>query len=196
MSDIVKFDGKLFQIIQRTKEAEFQVNNQTVFKHLELEVARRPPGIRALVINDNKLLLACEYRYELNGWDYRLPGGKVFDTNEEYFAKTQLGTPIIDDIIHALKRELREEVDIEVKNYTLLNISHCGLTVEWDLYYFLVDQYIDYTSTSIQKTEYEFIQNRWVDFSTALELCLNGSVSEARTAYEIIRFILNKMGGK
>lgn len=191
MSDIAQYNGTLFQVLRRTKNSSFQVDGRTIKKHLELEVVRRPPGVRALVIQSSKLLLTHEYRYELDSWDYRLPGGKVFDTNVFCYAETQK-TPIIDNVADALKRELREEANIEIENYSLLNVSHCGLTVEWDLYYFLVDQYSCCVNNSIQKSEYEYIQTLWVDFSTALELCLSGAVSETRSAYEIIRYILKR----
>lgn len=191
MSDISNYNGSLFQVLQRTKDVTFQVEEKTVVKHLEFEIVRRPPGVRALVVQDSKLLLNYEYRYELENWDYRLPGGKVFDTNDSYNFGIQEGN-IIDAVINALKKELKEESDIEVINYSLLNISRCGLTVEWDLYYFLIDQYIDNINTLIQKSEYEFIQTQWVDFSTALELCLSGKISETRSAYEIMRYILNR----
>lgn len=191
MSDIVQYDGTLFQVLRRTKNSTFQIGDRAIEKCLELEVVRRPPGVRALVVQSSKLLLTYEYRYELDSWDYRLPGGKVFDTNISYCSETP-STPIMDNVINALKRELREEANIEIQNYSLLNVSHCGLTVEWDLYYFLVDQFSCCINKSIQKSEYEYIQNSWVDFSTALDLCLSGAVSESRSAYEIIRFILKR----
>ena len=191
MSDLVQYDGTLFQVLRRTKNSTFQIGDRAIEKCLELEVVRRPPGVRALVVQSSKLLLTYEYRYELDSWDYRLPGGKVFDTNISYCSETP-STPIMDNVINALKRELREEANIEIQNYSLLNVSHCGLTVEWDLYYFLVDQFSCCINKSIQKSEYEYIQNSWVDFSTALDLCLSGAVSESRSAYEIIRFILKR----
>ncbi len=48
-------------------------------------MVRRPPGIRALIVNnDNQILLSKEFRYELNDWDYRLSGGKVFESLNDY----------------------------------------------------------------------------------------------------------------
>ena len=189
MSDTVQYDGAIFQVLRRTKNSIFQIGDRTIEKYLELEVVRRPPGVRALVVQSNKLLLTYEYRYELDSWDYRLPGGKVFDTNISYCSETP-SSLIMNNVVDALKRELREEANIEIQNYSLLNVSHCGLTVEWDLYYFLVNQFNCSSNKTIQKSEYEYIQNLWVDFSTALDLCLSGAVSESRSAYEIIRYIL------
>lgn len=189
MSDVIRYSGKLFQVIDRTMEDSIYVEGKTVMKQLQLEIVRRPPGVRALVVKKDKLLLTREYRYELKRWDYRLPGGKVFDSNDDYCSEMVKGN-MMENVICALKKELREETAIEVSNYSLQNISHCGLTVEWDLYYFVVDQFICHNELSIQKSEYEYIQTQWVDFSTAIELCFDGSVSEGRSACEILRYIL------
>ena len=64
-------------------EEEHTINNQK--KIIKRKMVRRPPGVRALILNKNdnqKILLSKEFRYELDKWDYRLPGGKVFDTDK------------------------------------------------------------------------------------------------------------------
>lgn len=191
MKDEIVYKGNLFQVIHRTKNATFIVDKSKISRTVQYELVRRPPGVRALIIKENKILFAYEYRYELNAWDYRLPGGKVYDSNEEYYSSYQKDS-VNNDIIKKLKQEIFEEVDIEIQRYELLNISHSGLTVDWDLYYFLVDDFIILPNNYVQKSEYEFIEPRWVDFSTALNLCLDGKVSETRSAFEIMRFILLK----
>lgn len=191
MNEIMQYNGKLFQILQKTIDAQFQVEGKTIDKHLEYEMVRRPPGVRALVVQNDKILLSHEYRYELDKWDYRLPGGKVFNTNDDYCDAVKRNS-LMDDVIIALKKELLEEVSVEIENYFMFDISYCGLKVEWDLYYFLIDQFTQYEDNSIQKSEFEYIENQWFDFSTALKLCLNGSISEKRTAYEIIRYIFGR----
>ena len=194
MKDCIVYNGKLFQVLNRTKEATLTVAGNTISKRVQYELVRRPPGVRAIVVKKDKLLLTYEYRYELNEWDYRLPGGKVCDTTDEYVWSLTQGT-IDEDVTKKLKQELLEEAGVNVLQYRPLNILHCGMTVEWDLYYFLVDDFTILPHTSVQKSEYEFIENRWVDFSEALTLCLEGKVSEARSAFEIIRFILKTQQG-
>lgn len=193
MSDKVLYEGDLFEVVHRTKNAVFKVGEKEVFKTINYELVQRSPGIRAIIVRENKILLAYEYRYELNAWDYRLPGGKVYDTIERFHYSNKNGE-FETDLIKKLKEEVLEEVDIKIKSFQLLNVSHSGLTVNWDLYYYLVDDFITITNDCIQKTEYEYIEPKWFDFSTAMELCLNGSVSEARSAFEIIRFILKGEG--
>lgn len=70
----IVYRGKLFDIIQIPQP------DGRVF-----EVARRAPGVRVIVhdAKEQKVLLTREFRRELDAWDYRLPGGKVFDTLNE-----------------------------------------------------------------------------------------------------------------
>lgn len=74
-SEQIDYSGSIFEIVrQEQPDGRF------------FEIARRAPGVR-LIITDKeqeKLLLTREFRQELQDWDYRLPGGKVFDTLEEY----------------------------------------------------------------------------------------------------------------
>ncbi|MGN1275615.1 MAG: NUDIX hydrolase [Floccifex sp.] len=187
------FEGDLFQVIHKFQHEEFSVSGKKVLKDLKYEMVRRPPGVRALIVKSDKILLSKEFRYELHDWDYRLPGGKVYDSNEQ-FNLSMKNNSITVDVENALIKEIREEVNINVIDYELLHISKSGLTVEWDLYYFLIRRFEELQDGSIQKSEYEYINRCWVDFDTALDLCLNRKVSEGRSAFEIIRHVLMKEG--
>ncbi|MEI6117757.1 MAG: hypothetical protein WCP92_00380 [bacterium] len=48
------------------------------------EIAKRSPGVRLIICDGDKILITNEFRKEVNTDDYRLPGGKVFDTLKEY----------------------------------------------------------------------------------------------------------------
>lgn len=48
------------------------------------EKARRAPGVRLIIVKEDKILLTREYRDEIKSFDYRLPGGKVFDKLSDY----------------------------------------------------------------------------------------------------------------
>lgn len=63
--------GRIIELYE--KEFDFD-GNMRLF-----EYARRPPGVRLLFERDGKILLTKEYRDEHANFDYRLPGGKVFD---------------------------------------------------------------------------------------------------------------------
>jgi ADP-ribose pyrophosphatase len=57
--------------------------------------------------------------------------------------------------------EAKEEcgIIIEQKNLELFSLSHCGATIEWDLYYFLIR---DFTETGKQDLgEGEYITWDW-----------------------------------
>ncbi|MFH1398767.1 MAG: hypothetical protein ABIG95_01515 [Candidatus Woesearchaeota archaeon] len=72
------YSGKIFEVLSQPMQAGS--------KTFDFEIVRRAPGIRLIILNDHKMLLTHEYRHELNGYDWRLPGGKVFDTLDEYNA--------------------------------------------------------------------------------------------------------------
>jgi hypothetical protein len=43
--------------------------------------------VRIIIQNEEKkILLTKEFRYELDAYDWRLPGGKVVDTLDEYLS--------------------------------------------------------------------------------------------------------------
>ena len=69
------FRGKIIEVVEKDIEGR------------KFEIARRSPGVRIIIRDGNKILITKEYRYEHNSYDYRLPGGKVFDTLEEFNSK-------------------------------------------------------------------------------------------------------------
>jgi 8-oxo-dGTP pyrophosphatase MutT (NUDIX family) len=142
------------------------------------ENARRPPGVRLLFQKDSKILLTKEYRSEHKIFDYRLPGGKVFDRIVDMDKFTG---KMIDAATNAAIIEAREECGIIVNpdNLELLNISHCGATIEWDLYYFIIR---DFTETGKQNLgDDEFITFDWYTQDEIIDLVKNKSISEDRT---------------
>lgn len=186
-----KFSGRLFEVIERTKTSRIKTKEISTEKTIRYELVRRPPGVRAIILQEKKILLNREYRYEIDDWDYRLPGGKVFDALDDYLLSLQNGT-LINSIELKLCEELREEAEICDISFDFLEISRCGLTIEWDLYYFLVKDFkrLSPYNNNIQKTEYEFIEHYWMDFSSVYRLCLDGKISESRSAFVLLKFLL------
>jgi len=84
------FDNGFFEFVH--SEEDFIIDGNT--KRIKRNFVRRPPGIRALIVDkeSKKILFSREFRYELNDWDLRLPGGKVFDSLDDY--KRSLETAI------------------------------------------------------------------------------------------------------
>jgi len=105
---------------------------------------RRAPGTRLAIISpDQKVLLTKEHRYEADGIDLRLPGGKVCDTLDEYRKLLASGRDIVEAATEAAAKEALEETGLIVSNPKLLTKANAGATVEWDLYYFLVEDYTE-----------------------------------------------------
>lgn len=192
--DKVKFKGQLFDVVEREIVQTVAINDSEFKKNISYELVRRGPGVRAIVIKDEKILLNREYRYELGRWDYRLPGGKVFDSYTDY--EDAMKNQSVHQIIqNRLADELVEEADIQIVKSELLEVLHCGFTVEWDLHYFLISEYEplpSFYNDEIQKSEYEYIVHCWVDCSKVLSMCLKGEILEARSAYVLIKYLMSK----
>lgn len=192
MCEEILYTGNLFQVVRRKKQYFIPLNNETKQIDLEYELVKRPPGVRAIVIREGKVLLNKEFRYELNDWDYRLPGGKIFDSQKQAgISVSQYGfTHCIEE---ALKRELMEESGLEIKNAFFYECSHCGFSVEWDLYYYIVTDFVECKkSENIEKSEFEYIQTCWVDYQTAVQYCMEKKMSEERSVAVLLRFLLLK----
>lgn len=181
---VITHSGKIIQVV----EQRMLIGSTETF----YERARRSPGTRLLITSpNNRILLTREYRDEVGGWDYRLPGGKVFDILEEYSEAIKNGEDILEKSKLAAQKEAQEEVGINAEDITHLYTSKLGATVEWDLYYFRVN--LPTEELGEQKLEPgENIQVGWYSPTDALSLALDGSLSEDRSAAVLMRYILNR----
>ena len=161
-------------------------------KLIKRTMIRRPPGIRALIVNkeEQKILFSKEFRYELNEWDYRLPGGKVFDSIEEYTQALSKGN--IDDYAYqTVAKEVLEEVGFNVKNPKLIKISKDGASVIWDLYYYEITEY-EVNNEGPKLEENEVINGyEWISYKDIIEFCRNNKIHEDRTIGVLLTYILN-----
>ena len=126
----IVFQWKLIEVVQQTVKIWD--------KELLREIARRSPGVRLIITDGDKILLTKEFRRELNTFDYRLPGGKVFDTLDEYNTNK-------DDIenyaLIAVKRECEEETGLIPQDISLFHVSKVWATIERDLYYYVIRKF-------------------------------------------------------
>lgn len=179
----IAYEGKTFEIIEKQIKAK-----KRLFK---FEVARRSPGVRLIIIRKNKILLTKEFRPELNSFDYRLPGGKVFDTLKEYKQLINKKQNPLDAAKKAAKKECTEETGLIPKNVKLFQLSKAGLTVEWDLFYFIIENFSG--NIKNQKLEDdEIIYPEWKTFKQAKEFCLNGKIQEDRSVGVLLKFLSSK----
>lgn len=151
-------------------------------KALRFEFARRSPGTRLIIVDSKakKVLLTKEYRHELSGYDYRLPGGKVFDSLEAYNQFLATGKDIIEPATERAVIEAREETGIIANNPKHFYTSINGTTVVWDLFYFVIDDWEQ--STQELDGEGENIEVMWVSFTDAREHALNHMAEDRSTA--------------
>lgn len=170
----VVYQGKIIEVVQQGNR----------------EFARRSPGTRLIIRSGDKILLTKEYRSETGNYDYRLPGGKVFDTLEEYNRFLSTGQDILPQAIKAAKKEAREEVGIEVEEIAHLWTSINGATVVWDLLYFEVSKFKELEHLSLE--EGENIKPEWIPFEEAKQLALSGKMQEDRSVAVLLRYLTTK----
>ncbi len=178
----VMYSGHIIEVIHQ----KMQIGDKTKI----FEQARRSPGVRVMLVDEGKMLVTKEYRTEIKGWDYRLPGGKVFDSLHEYKEFIDSGDEIIDYAMKAVDNEGREEAGLVAENIEYFSRSGSGgRTIIWDLYYFIVDKF--HLSDSGQMLELgENITCEWMDFEDVKRLCLDGSFKEDRTVANILKFLM------
>jgi 8-oxo-dGTP pyrophosphatase MutT (NUDIX family) len=177
----ITYQGKLIEVV----EQKLSIGDKQILR----EFARRSPGTRLIIpTKDGKILLTKEFRFELQGYDIRLPGGKMLDTLEEYNAFLKSGQDLAEKAREAARKEAREEVGIVVKDIEFFGISRCGTSVEWDLYYFVVKAY-DKGETALELGE--DITALPTDVKEVKNMCLDGRIQEERSALMLLRY-LNK----
>lgn len=147
----------------------------------------RPPGTRIIAIEDNKIFLQKEYRLETNNeFDWRLPGGKVIDSFDEY--KYYIGKELPEKIIlEAGRKELREEAHLDATDIKIFKKSVCGTTVEWDLYYLVAKNTKPFEHSHDEGEE--IVDGKWFSFDEILSMCKNGDIDEDRTVSVLYQFI-------
>lgn len=184
----ISFQKGIFEFV--SEEKKYLINGKE--KIIKRDFVRRPPGIRAIIINNNnEILLSKEYRYELECYDYRLPGGKVFDDLNDY-KKALENNNILDNVYKTVAKEVKEEVGISISNPELYTISHAGSSVTWDLYYFIVKDY-EIIANGQELEENEIIDGFvWKKSEEIIKMCLDREIHEERSVGVLLTYILNE----
>lgn len=149
------------------------------------EKARRAPGVRLIIPAGDEILLTREYRQELNDYDYRLPGGKVFNLLDNYSAFLKSGADLLGPATEKAKDEGREEAGIIISGLYHMYTSKLGATMEWDLYYFVVTDYINGDQAPEQGEDIKVVK---VSRDEAKKMCLDGRIGEERSALMLLRY--------
>ncbi len=129
-----------FEVVYRGKM--FEIVHWEGKPGVTFEAAVRAPGVR-LMIETKKdgmkaLLMTKEVRHEATGIDFRLLGGKVFDSLEDLDAHRQSGQGIEVLAEAAARLEGKQEAGISGGEYSPVEVSKAGASVDWDLHYFTV----------------------------------------------------------
>ena len=179
----IVFQGKIVEVVRQPMKIGQ--------KSLDFEFARRSPGTRLIIVDveAKKIILTKEYRTELKSYDYRLPGGKVFDALSEYNEYLETEKDILESAIERAKIEAREETGIIAEDIEHIHTSVNGATMIWDLFYFVISKW----TQSNQKLEAgEDISIEWVSFDQAREYALSGQISEDRSVAVLFRWLNGK----
>lgn len=172
--------GKLFELVH------VEQKDGRVF-----EIARRAPGVRIIIADKAKrqVLLTKEYRQELRAWDYRLPGGKVFDSLAEYEAfRSSLG----DIVAVASKKaiaEAAEEAGVDIKSLKFLKKSTLGATVEWDLYVFEAREWTMHSQGQSLEAGEQVESVQPYSFEEVERMILGGNMQEERIALILLQWL-------
>lgn len=178
------FKGSHIEVFNQ--KIQFEKNG--VFEEYEIETARRTPSVRAIIVDkQNKaILLTKEYRTELEDWDFRLPGGKVFDKLDVYLDYINKKIDILPFADKKVDEEVLEEAGIIVKNKYFFHKSITGISIVWDLYYYVIDQF---ELGKQQVSEVEYIEPIWIPFDAIERMCITMEISEERSALVLLKFL-------
>jgi len=161
------------------------------FNWRKFEIARRSPWVRLIITDWEKFLLTKEFRYEHNGYDYRLPGGKVFDTLDEFNRVINSNENIDNYAKHAAIDECLQETWLIVKSIEPITISKAWSTIERDLHYFLIKDFEENVKWQ-ELEDGEDIGVEWKNKDELMELCLNWFINEDRSVWIIFKYLLKK----
>lgn len=178
MNEKIFSTGKLFELVHVTQP------DGRVF-----EVARRAPGVRVIIADmpAQRVLLTKEFRRELNQHDYRLPGGKVFDTLAEYESFRKSRGDILPVAAAKAKAEAAEEAGMALGNAAFYKKSTLGATVEWDLYVFASS---DWRETQQALEDGEQVDSvAWYSFEDTKNMILRGEMQEERIALILLQWL-------
>ena len=178
----IVFQGKIIEIVEETVKKNG--------KEIIYEKARRSPGVRIIIETpEGNFILNKEKRHELKSVDIRLPGGKVFDHLKDYNAFLDGEGDIVVKAQETARLEALQEAGIKILHIEYLTTSHCGATVDWDLFYFLVK---DYEKVGQQPEEDEEIENIEVSREELKNLALSGQIQEDRSVAVILKYLNRK----
>jgi ADP-ribose pyrophosphatase len=137
------------------------------------EYVWRRDGTRTIALDkDQNILLTREYRHELQAEDWRIPGGKLDDTDTS--------------IEEAARREFKEETGYSANTWQFLWSTTPDSTVRYQRHFFLAT---DLTAGESDTEDGEKITYQWISLKNAEELIFSGEIKEEISAFSILRIM-------
>jgi ADP-ribose pyrophosphatase len=158
------YRGKIVEFVLETVELPNGASAQ-------LEIVRHPGGAAAVALDErDQVCLLRQYRHAAGGWLWELPAGKL-EPDEPPFCTA--------------RRELAEEAGLEADNWADLGALNSSPGVLTEVIYL-------YLATGLKRVPrehdaHEVIEIHWLPFGQALEWCLDGTISDAKTLIGLFR---------
>ncbi len=157
-------------------------------KKRTFEKARRAPGTRLIIVKDEKVLISREHRTETNSFDYRLPGGKVFDSLSEYTDFLSGDGEILKEAERGAAKECVEEAGIQPNSLKHFLTANAGATIEWDLYFFIVEDFTELDAQSLE--DGEVIETSWKSQQEIERIIFDDKMAEYRSVGALCKYFL------
>lgn len=139
-------------------------------KTAEREVAEHPGGVGILALDGGDVLLVRQYRYAFSRVLTEIPAGKR-EPGEEPFVTAQ--------------RELREEIGATAGRWTELGALIASPGCYGEVLYLYMAQELTFGDT--HPDEDEFLDVVRMPFDRAVELCMTGELTDAKTVVALLK---------
>lgn len=139
-------------------------------KTAEREVAEHPGGVGILALDGGDVLLVRQYRYAFSRVLTEIPAGKR-EPGEEPFVTAQ--------------RELREEIGATAGKWTELGALIASPGCYGEVLYLYMAQELTFGDT--HPDEDEFLDVVRMPFDRAVELCMTGELTDAKTVVALLK---------
>lgn len=139
-------------------------------KTAEREVAEHPGGVGILALDGGDVLLVRQYRYAFSRVLTEIPAGKR-EPGEEPFVTAQ--------------RELREEIGATAGKWTELGALIASPGCYGEVLYLYMAQEMTFGDT--HPDEDEFLDVVRMPFDRAVELCMTGELTDAKTVIALLK---------
>ncbi len=139
-------------------------------KTAEREVAEHPGGVGILALDGGDVLLVRQYRYAFSRVLTEIPAGKR-EPGEEPFVTA--------------RRELREEIGATAGKWTELGALIASPGCYGEVLYLYMAQELTFGDT--HPDEDEFLDVVRMPFDRAVELCMTGELTDAKTVAALLK---------